>query len=85
MPKYKTYISWLVENGVKFDNIEYPVAFNVNGSLIGIAASKDIPAGSLLIELPETIIVNRKTILASELGPLIKKHPEVFNKHMEID
>ena len=46
---------------------------------------KDIPAGSLLIELPISLIVNRKIILASNLGPLIKKHPDIFNKHNEVD
>lgn len=73
------------ENGANFDNIEYPVAFHINGSLVGIGAAKDIPAGSVLIDLPEKLSVNRKTVMNSEIGPLMKAHPDIFNKHAEVD
>lgn len=68
-----------------FDQIEYPACFGPDGSMTGIAAKCDIPAGKLLIDLPESLCVSRKTIFKTELGPLLTRHPEIFDKHKELD
>ena len=39
--KYIAFKDWLIENGVKMDGVDYPVAFGPLG-YIGAAASKDI-------------------------------------------
>ena len=37
------------------------------------------------MEIPENLTFNRKSILKSEIGPLMAKHPEIFDKHQEDD
>lgn len=56
-----------------------------SGGLVGIAATKDLEPGEKYIEIPEKLTVSRKSILKSEIGPLIDQHPEIFNKHKEDD
>ena len=53
--------------------------------LTGIAAAKDLQPGDLLIDIPETLTVNRKTVLKSAIGHIMEKHPEIFDKHEEVD
>ena len=85
MDKYRIYKEWLIKGGAKISAIEYPVAFGPNGVLTGIAAAKDIQPGDLLVEMPESLTFNRVTVLKSEIGHLVKKHPEVFDRHEEVD
>lgn len=65
--------------------MEYPVAFGPNGLLIGFAAAKDLEANEVYMELPESSVVNRTYVMKTPLGALIKKHPEIFEKHEEDD
>ena len=52
---------------------------------MGHAAAKDLEAMEVYLEIPEGAVVNRQTILKSDLGALMKKHPEIFDKHEEDD
>jgi hypothetical protein len=76
---------WLEENGASFDKIEYPVAFHHGGFLVGIAAKEDIEPGTRVIDLPQNLAYHRINVLRSEIGDIVKNHPEVFDKHQEID
>lgn len=53
--------------------------------LVGIAANKDLDEGEMYIEIPDSLCYNRRTALKSPIGFIIDKHPEVFNKHHEVD
>lgn len=53
--------------------------------LVGLAAAKDLEAGEVYLEIPEQIVINRTLVKASALGPLIEKHPEIFDKIVEDD
>lgn len=83
--RYKNYRKFTQEIGIKNENQEYPVAFGPEGMLVGLAASKDLEAGEIYLEIPEKIVINRTFVKNGELGPLIKKHPEIFDKMVEDD
>lgn len=71
--------------GLKTEKQEYPVAWGPNGILIGFGAAKDLEAGEVYLEIPVNACVTRKSLLQSDLGELITKHPEIFDKHEEDD
>lgn len=75
----------MIRNGAKIENVEYPVAFTKSGGLVGIGASKDLEPMTPYLEFPESLVYNRKTVYNSEIGHLMDKYPEVFNKHHEVD
>lgn len=75
----------MTKNGAKIEKVEYPVCFTKSGMLMGIAAATDLKAGDMYIEIPDTLVISRRTILKSEIGPIILKHPELFDKHNEVD
>jgi hypothetical protein len=70
---------------VKTEKQEYPVAFGPNGILIGFGAAKDLEAGEVYLELPESACVTRISLLKTDFGELITNHPEIFDKHEEDD
>lgn len=74
---------WLKENGVRYDSIEYPVAFGKNGDLIGIAAKRYIGPEEAYLFIPNKIIINDEKILKSEIGHIILKHEDVFKEHAD--
>ena len=81
--KFVLFHKWLNENGVRYDSIEYPVAFGKNGDLVGLAARRKIGAGEAYIFIPNKMIINDEKINNSELGFIIKKHKEVFEDHAD--
>ena len=85
MDKYITFREWIINNGGKIENLEYPAAFHHNGVLLGTAATRDLKPGDLIIDIPVSLTVNRKTIRKSSIGHLMEKHPEIFDKHEEVD
>lgn len=68
---------------MKYDSIEYPVAFGKQGDLIGIAAKRKISSGEAYLFIPNKIIINDEKILKSEIGFIIKKHSDIFKKHYD--
>lgn len=53
--------------------------------LVGLAAAKDLEAGEVYLEIPERAVINRRYIKTTALGPLMDKHPEIFDKIVEDD
>lgn len=49
---YQNFLKWLDDNGAKFPNVDYPVAFGRNGELIGLCAKEDIPPWKAFLFIP---------------------------------
>jgi hypothetical protein len=81
--KYVKFHEWLKENGVKYDSIEYPVAFGKHGSLIGIAAKRRIGPEEAYIYIPNKLLIHDDKIKKSEIGFIIEKHSDVFKEHAD--
>ena len=43
-----------------------------------MGAAKDLEPGECYLEVPSTLVINRKTVLKSPVGVLIDRHPELF-------
>lgn len=69
------------ENGVKYDSVEYPVAFGKSGHLLGIAAKRDIGPEEAYIYIPNKLTINDDKVEKSEIGFIIKNHKDVFEEH----
>ena len=76
---------WAAINGVNVDKVSYPAAFGKDGALTGGFASQPIPEGECFVEVPESATISRKSVYNSELKPLFDRHPEIFDKHQELD
>ena len=74
---------WLKENGVKYDSIEYPVAFGKNGDLVGIAAKRPIGPEEAYLYVPLKLIINDDKILKSDIAYIIERHQDVFEEHAD--
>ena len=80
--KFREYCEKL---GIKTEKQEYPACYGPNGILVGFGAAKDLEAGEVYLEFPESCGVNRASLLKTDYAPLMKKHPEIFDKHEEDD
>ena len=76
--KYVAFNQWAKENGVISSAVRYPVAFGESGQLIGCAAKRPIGFNEAFLYVPMRLVICESKILQSELGPIIKKHPDVF-------
>lgn len=70
--RYANLLNWGRDQGANVDKIEYPAAFGPNGELIGIAVSCDIASGETIMTVPCKLRIDIETIMASEIGPVIK-------------
>lgn len=81
--RFVNFHKWLKENGVKYDSIEYPVAFGKNGGLIGIAARRPIGPEEAYIYIPTKLIINDDKISKSDIGFIVERHADVFKEHLD--
>lgn len=81
--KFIKFHEWLKANKVKYDSVDYPVAFGKEGHLIGMAAKRPIGPEEAYIYIPSTITINDEKILKSEIGFMIEKHADVFREHFD--
>lgn len=85
-PKYIRFKEWMLENGARFPDVDFPVAFGHHGELMGLAANKDIPPMRGFLFVPDKLMITaEKARRDPVLGPIIKKHPEVFGGNTLID
>ena len=76
--KYTLFTDWLVSNGAKFDDVQFP-SFFLNGQLMGIAAKNHIAPHRCFIAIPNTCIISVAKVWQSDLSPFLKKHPQIFS------
>jgi hypothetical protein len=70
--KYANLLQWGRDRGQNLDKIEYPAAFGPYGELLGFACACDIAAGETILQVPYKMRIDVCTIMASEIGPVIK-------------
>ena len=85
LPKFVNFHKWLKEHEVKYDSIEYPVAFGKNGDLLGIAAKRPIGPEEAYLYVPNKIIINEDKVWASDIAFIIKRHSDVFDEHADAE
>ena len=83
--KFVKFHEWLRQNKVKYDSVEYPVAFGKSGCLVGIAAKREIGPEEAYIFIPSTITINEEKITKSEIGFIIERHSDVFKEHFDAE
>ena len=76
--KYIKFRQWILANGGKIADVEYPVAFGKEASFTGLAAGRDIAAGEHYIEIPTNLSITVQQVNSSELAPFVEKHKEFF-------
>ena len=85
-PKYIRFKEWMLENGARFPDVDFPVAFGHHGELMGLAANKDIPPMRGFLFIPDKLMITaEKARKDPVLGPIIKKHPELFEQNQLIN
>lgn len=77
--KYEKFIQWLLENGAKFDDVQFPSLF-LNGQLMGISAKNYIGPQKCFIAIPNTCIISVARVWQSDLNSFLLKHPKIFSK-----
>ena len=85
LPKFVNFHKWLKENKVKYDSIEYPVAFGKSGDLLGIAAKRPIGPEEAYLYIPNKLIINEDKIWSSDLAFVINRHHDVFDEHADAE
>ena len=83
MPKFINFHKLLKEHKVRYDSIEYPVAFGKSGDLLGIAAKRPIGPEEAYLYIPNDIIINDDKIFNSEVAHIIRRHADVFEEHAD--
>lgn len=82
--KYKSFLKWCFDNGMKWTGVEYPAIFE-NG-LRGMAATRDIKPYEAILFVPNSMLVSVKSCKEDKfLGKIIEKYPEVFGNEDDGD
>ncbi len=50
-----------------------------------MAARTDVPPLKVFLFIPQNLIICDPLVQASELGPIVRKHPEVFKEHYDAE
>jgi hypothetical protein len=73
---FAAYAKWIESKGVKYNKCQ----FTNTGAII---ATDNIKRGDILIQYPLALSINKNAILQSDIGPIIKAHPELFESHVQ--
>lgn len=49
-------------------------------AVVGVVATEKIEANKVVACIPNKLIINKKSIMRSDIGPLIEKYPKIFNE-----
>ena len=50
-----------------------------------MAADRDLKKGDVYADIPESFTINREKLMETDLGDLVRKHPEIFDRHLDED
>ncbi|CAD8153535.1 unnamed protein product [Paramecium pentaurelia] len=81
-PRYQNLLKWGLDNGVIIKDVDMPAAF---GELTGVVATKDIPANTAIICVPQPLIISQEKCKLSSLSIVYDKHPELFDENETSD
>ncbi|CAK69794.1 unnamed protein product (macronuclear) [Paramecium tetraurelia] len=76
-PKYKGLLQWGVQNGVLMKGVDFPASF---GDVIGVVASEDLPSDTVIICIPQSLIISPDKCKQSTLITVYNSHPEMFDE-----
>lgn len=78
-PKYRQFLDWCFENGVKWTGVDFPAYFGNNGELRGIVTTRNIEPYEVILAVPNKLLIT--TLKAREdkyLSRILEAHREVF-------
>ncbi|CAG4952941.1 unnamed protein product [Colias eurytheme] len=70
------YVNWLKENGAEFEGVEIA---EFAGYDLGLKALKEFPEDSLILTIPQKVMMTEKDAHKSELSEFIKRDPLMQN------
>lgn len=72
------FLAWCDKHGVKYDSVDYPVAFGKEGKLVGCAAKRDIGLNEAYVYVPVGICINEEQFKRSWCGEIYSdKYDEI--------
>ena len=81
------FLEWLAANGADTSLLEWP-CFTWPGlphdGVRGVAAKERIDAGAVMFTIPGSLMIDRRTCLASEIGPIFMDNPSLFSSLDEV-
>jgi hypothetical protein len=76
------FIQWCHKVGIKFPKLEFPAIFE--GGLWGVRVTEDIQHNEAFVAVPYSAIMScEKAFADPQLGPILKKHPELFDMKLD--
>ena len=69
------FLEWLKDNGVMKDKVSL---HDFGDEVRGVVATKKVNEGEVVIQVPEHLLMSIKNVYASDVGKVLKKHPEVM-------
>ena len=77
-----TFLAWLAANGADTSRLEWP-CFSWPGrphdGVRGVAARTQIDAGDVMFRIPGSLLIDRRTCLASDMGHIFMDNPSLFS------
>jgi hypothetical protein len=81
------FLQWLAASGADTSRLEWP-CFTWPGlphdGVRGVAARKHIDAGAVMFTIPGSLMIDRRTCLASDIGPIFMDNPTLFSSLDEV-
>ena len=82
-----SFLEWLATHGADTSRIEWP-CFTWPGlphdGVRGVAASALIDAGDVMFKIPGSLLIDRRTCLASDIGSIFLDNPSLFSSLDEV-
>jgi len=81
------FLEWLAANGADTSRLEWP-CFTWPGlphdGVRGVAAKTPIDAGDVMFKIPGSLLIDRRTCLASDIGRIFMENPSLFSSLDEV-
>ena len=82
-----TFLEWLSANGADTCRLQWP-CFSWPGlphdGVRGVAARTPIDAGDVMFRIPGSLLIDRRTCLASDIGAIFMDNPSLFSSLDEV-
>jgi hypothetical protein len=81
------FLEWLASHGADTSRLQWP-CFTWPGlphdGVRGVAAKTLIDAGGVMFKIPGSLLIDRRTCLASDIGPIFLENPSLFSSLDEV-
>ena len=76
-PQLQRLFLWALQQGAQWSKISYPVHFSPG--YLGSSALQDISSNETILTVPDRLLLTAKSVESSEIGGIIRGHPELFS------